>query len=197
MKSTTRRVIILIILVALAIMLRPAKTPVVAPTDGDTGSDTAVIEDDEEMDEAAEDEDTGVADNDDGMDAEDDVEGTDDAEGTDTWTVEDTVILNGYVPFDETEYVTALQGTENVALFFHAPRCPTCTALNNDIESNEDTIPADTAILKVDYDAETALKQKYGVTSQHTIVYVDAEGNVVKTERGTPTLEKVLEGFDS
>jgi hypothetical protein len=40
----------------------------------------------------------------------------------------------------------------------------------------------------VDYDNSTALKQKYGVTMQHTLVQVDAKGNLIAKWTGSPTL---------
>jgi thiol-disulfide isomerase/thioredoxin len=62
-------------------------------------------------------------------------------------------------------------------LFFHAPWCPQCRALEADIERQG--VPAGLTIFKVDYDTSTDLKQKYGVTLQTTIVEIDDEGNEV------------------
>ena len=67
----------------------------------------------------------------------------------------------------------------DVVLFFRASWCPTCRALDADIKSNLSKIPAGVTILDVNYDTETALKQKYGVTYQHTLVQVDAQGNLI------------------
>lgn len=86
----------------------------------------------------------------------------------------------------------AMAESGDVLLFFHASWCPSCRGLNADIESNRDAIPSDVTILKVDYDTETALKQKYGVTTQHTIVQVRADGTMVKKWSGTPTLAGVV-----
>ncbi len=82
----------------------------------------------------------------------------------------------------------------DVVLFFRATWCPTCRALDADIRSNAGSIPAGLTILDVNYDVETALKQKYGVTMQHTLVQVDAEGNLVKKWTGSPTLAALTEG---
>ena len=53
--------------------------------------------------------------------------------------------------------------------------------------------------MKVDYDSasgaksqEIALKPKYGVTYQHTLVQVDANGNQVKKWNNSYTLEEIL-----
>lgn len=69
-------------------------------------------------------------------------------------------------------------------LFFHASWCPTCRTADADILKNVAIIPTGATILKVDYDSAVALKQKYGVTSQHTFVEIDAEGNLVEKWSG-------------
>ena len=80
----------------------------------------------------------------------------------------------------------------NTVLFFHASWCPSCRGLNSDIEKNLDNIPSDLTILKVDYDKETALKQKYGVTTQHTLVQVDNQGTLIKKWSGGSSLERLV-----
>lgn len=82
--------------------------------------------------------------------------------------------------------------TGDVVLFFHAAWCPSCRGLSADIEENKAAIPADLSILKVDYDTETELKKKYGVTSQHTLVQVAADGTRIKKWSGSPTLVSVV-----
>ncbi|MBD3269980.1 redoxin domain-containing protein, partial [Candidatus Peregrinibacteria bacterium] len=69
-------------------------------------------------------------------------------------------------------------------LFFHAEWCPVCRAMEANIEENEDQIPADVALLKVDYDTEEELKQEYGITQQSVWVLLDAEGNEVARNPG-------------
>jgi thiol-disulfide isomerase/thioredoxin len=63
-------------------------------------------------------------------------------------------------------------------LFFHASWCPQCTALEADIKSRG--VPAGVSIIKVDYDSNQSLRQKYGVTLQTTVVRIDDQGNLVK-----------------
>jgi len=82
--------------------------------------------------------------------------------------------------------------TGDVVLFFHASWCPSCKALNSDIEKNVGAIPAGVTILKTDYDKETELKKKYGVTTQHTLVQVDKDGNLIKKWSGGSKLENLL-----
>ena len=62
-------------------------------------------------------------------------------------------------------------------LFFHAPWCPQCRALEADIKSKG--VPSGVTIIKVDYDTNQTLRQKYGVTLQTTVVKVDDQGNLV------------------
>ncbi len=77
------------------------------------------------------------------------------------------------------EAVSSASASEKVVLFFHATWCSTCKLLASDIEANAANIPAGVKILKVDYDSETALKQKYGVTLQHTLVQVQPDGSQI------------------
>lgn len=86
----------------------------------------------------------------------------------------------------------AMAATGDVVLFFHASWCPSCKALNSDIEKNASAIPAGVTILKTDYDKETELKKKYGVTTQHTLVQVDKDGNLIKKWSGGSKLENLL-----
>lgn len=86
----------------------------------------------------------------------------------------------------------ALAADHNVVLFFHAPWCPYCRALNEDIEKNLNAIPHNLSILKTDYDTEVALKKKYGVTYQHTLVQIDKDGNMIQKWSGSPTLAEFV-----
>jgi len=82
--------------------------------------------------------------------------------------------------------------TGDVVLFFHASWCPSCRGLNASIEGNLKSIPEGVTILKADYDKETELKKKYGVTYQHTLVQVDKEGNMIKKWSGGGSLDNLL-----
>lgn len=76
-------------------------------------------------------------------------------------------------------------------LFFYAPWCPQCRALDASIQ--EGTVPRGIAIFKTDYDSHQELRQKYGVTIQTTLVEVDENGNEVKkyVAYDDPTFEAV------
>lgn len=80
----------------------------------------------------------------------------------------------------------------DVVLFFKAGWCPTCNALDRDINTKLDQLPEDVTVLKVDYDSNQTLKQKYGVKIQHTLIQVDSEGNEIKQWQGSLKLEQLL-----
>jgi thiol-disulfide isomerase/thioredoxin len=82
--------------------------------------------------------------------------------------------------------------TGDVVLFFHASWCPSCRGLNSSIENNLKSIPEGVTILKTDYDKETELKKKYGVTYQHTLVQVDKDGNMINKWSGGGNLDNLL-----
>lgn len=83
--------------------------------------------------------------------------------------------------------------TGKVVIFFYATWCPSCRSLDRDIRGNIDNIPSDVTILIADYDNSAELKQKYGITTQHSFVQVDANGNELNKWFGHPTLERILE----
>lgn len=81
---------------------------------------------------------------------------------------------------------------DKIVYFFNAKWCPTCQALTKDISANAAQIPNGTTIVSVDYDQYTDLKRQYGVTIQHTLVRVDANGNQIKKWSGSPDLSALL-----
>jgi thiol-disulfide isomerase/thioredoxin len=76
-----------------------------------------------------------------------------------------------YVDYSDAA-LAAAEGTS--VLFFHAPWCPQCRALEEDILAAG--VPDGVTILKVDYDSRQDLRQQYGVTLQTTMVVVDDDG---------------------
>jgi len=79
----------------------------------------------------------------------------------------------------------------NVVLFFNASWCPTCRSAVKNINENLSSIPSNLTILSADYDKEIALRQKYGVTTQHTFVKVDKDGNLIKKTSGLDTVSEI------
>lgn len=79
------------------------------------------------------------------------------------------------------ELVAGLAGQPH-ALFFHASWCPSCRSLDSDIA--ESLADLGGTVVKVDYDSSVDLRKKYSVTSQHTLVFFDANGAVASTKLG-------------
>jgi len=93
------------------------------------------------------------------------------------------------------EAVSSATADETVVLFFHATWCSTCKLLADDITANADSIPDDVQILLVDFDTATDLKQRYGVTLQHTLVQVDSNGDAIEQWHLTRTLGELLDSL--
>lgn len=101
-----------------------------------------------------------------------------------------TIRKGSYEKYDQSKLAYAKDG--KVVIFFRAGWCPTCQGIDSDIKAHLGDIPNNVTILDLDYDNSTVLKQKYGVTYQHTFVQVDANGNLIKKWSGSPTLESLL-----
>lgn len=94
-------------------------------------------------------------------------------------------IYTDYTP----SVVASTQGTK--LLFFHAPWCPQCRAIETSIKQGG--VPSGVAVIKVDYDSHQDLRQKYDVTLQTTFVKIDDAGNKIKsyTAYEEPTFDSV------
>lgn len=79
-------------------------------------------------------------------------------------------------------------------LFFHASWCPICQGIEDEIEEDSSKIPEDAVFIKADFDSETELRQKYGVTTQYTFVQIDNEGNQIAKWSAT-SLDKAISGI--
>ncbi|OGD61546.1 hypothetical protein A3A71_00030 [Candidatus Berkelbacteria bacterium RIFCSPLOWO2_01_FULL_50_28] len=103
-------------------------------------------------------------------------------------TATNLTTAGSYIDYDES-VISRTQGTK--ILFFYAPWCPQCRALEADIKAS--VVPVGVTIIKTDYDSNQALRQKYGVTIQTTLVLVDDQGNFVKkyVAYDKPTLSSV------
>jgi thiol-disulfide isomerase/thioredoxin len=78
-----------------------------------------------------------------------------------------------------------------VVLFFNATWCPTCQETVKNLDS--DGAPAGLTVVSVDYDSNQDLRQKYGVTVQHTFVVVSEDGQKKKVFTGPVTGEKIAQ----
>lgn len=102
--------------------------------------------------------------------------------------------VGSYEAYSPEKLARAAEG--DVVLFFKADWCPTCRALDADITENIGHIPSGVSILTVDYDTETELRQRYGVTVQHTLVQVSDDGSMIKKWSGSPTLARLVDEIE-
>lgn len=76
-------------------------------------------------------------------------------------------------------YSLAAEGT--TVVFFYAAWCPNCRATIAELNARWAEVNPDLTVVIADYDKETALKGKFGVTYQDTFVLLDSDGNSVKS----------------
>lgn len=95
-----------------------------------------------------------------------------------------------YTAYDSSLLSNANDG--DVVLFFKANWCPTCNALDANLQANLDEIPSDLSILTLNYDTENELKDKYNIRTQHTLVQVDATGNELNQWVGSFTIDEIV-----
>lgn len=75
-------------------------------------------------------------------------------------------------------------------LYFYANWCPICRPADANLKANENRIPEDVVVIRVNYnDSDTdqdekKLAEKYGVTYQHTFVQIDQNANEVTKWNG-------------
>ena len=97
---------------------------------------------------------------------------------------------SGYLDYD----ASLIWTNETTVLFFHASWCPSCRTLDDDIsaQSSIDNI----LILKTDYDTQTDLKKKYWVKTQHTIVQINSEWEMIAKWAGGTTFNSILDDLE-
>ncbi len=81
-------------------------------------------------------------------------------------------------------------GSERAVLFFHAPWCPYCRSADTFLQDLYQENAPRVSVYKIDYDSQTALKQQYGVVTQHTFVLIDSSGKEITSLIG-PSNEKL------
>ena len=94
------------------------------------------------------------------------------------------VDLSGYVNYSDANLETAKLKGKSVLFFAATAWCQTCIGLEKEIIARSSQIPADVTILKVDYDNDKAMKQKYAVVYQHTLVFLDQNGQELTRSAG-------------
>lgn len=163
--------------------------------DGSSSTDTDPMDDSSEMTDEPSDEMTD--DMDDDMSDEPTDEPSDDmTEDMSDDDMEDNTSAGVYRDYEAD--LVAADGFDRTILFFHAEWCPECRAFEKELTSTE--IPDSVQFLKVDYDNEQDLKDKYGVQLQTTFVEVDDDGEEMskwvgyEEDRSVETIFAGLEG---
>lgn len=98
-----------------------------------------------------------------------------------------------YISLADYQASKELYDAAKVVLFFNATWCSTCKKARENLEADLSAIPADLAIVLVDFDSETDLKRQYGITVQHTFVQIDAAGSELAKWSGSLTAQEIVE----
>ncbi|WEK03496.1 MAG: thioredoxin family protein [Candidatus Devosia phytovorans] len=83
--------------------------------------------------------------------------------------------------FKDEAALNALAAEGKTVVFFYAAWCPNCRATITELNARWSEVNPDLTLVIADYDKETALKGKYGVTYQDTFVLLDDAGDGIKT----------------
>ena len=83
--------------------------------------------------------------------------------------------------FQSEAQLNELAAAGKTVVFFYAAWCPNCRATITELNARFDEVDPDLTLVIADYDKESALKGKFGVTYQDTFVLLDATGNSVKS----------------
>lgn len=93
-----------------------------------------------------------------------------------------------YLPYSRVVFDQEVENRR--VLFFYASWCPTCRPTDANLKENENKIPEDATVIRVNYndpetdEEEKDLAQKYGITYQHTFVQIDSQGNKITAWNG-------------
>lgn len=83
---------------------------------------------------------------------------------------------DGFQPFTKSQLANALANDINVVLYFSADRCPSCQLLTKSLEADQFAFPKDLLVLSIDFDEQTDLVSEYGVVRQHTLIFLNSDG---------------------
>ena len=81
---------------------------------------------------------------------------------------------------------------EKTVLFFHQASCGTCVKTANDIKAQA-SLPEWMNIIQADFDTDIALNTQYGVTTKHTFVYIDENGEVIAKKNGLISVDEIAD----
>ena len=180
MKSNTLIGVVILVIVVIGAIVFATSSSTTSEVTGTDGTERAMEQAEETMVD-------GVAGE---SDMTDDAMMKDEVSEKDMMDKADDMSAGTFTSYNEDKLAMAAGG--DVVLFFKADWCPSCRALEANIEANAAAIPAGVTILEVNYDTATDLKRKYGVTTQHTLVQVDQNGELIKKWLGGNTLETVV-----
>lgn len=90
------------------------------------------------------------------------------------------VVLGPAYKWYTPETLAQAQTQGRTFLLFWVPWCSSCSALDVELEQRSGELPANVTVLKINMDHDKTLATKYGVTIQHTVVEVDAQGNEIQ-----------------
>lgn len=99
-----------------------------------------------------------------------------------------------YLDYSSDNFAKATENKGRAVLWFAALAwCPSCQAADRDFKAHFDKVPKDVTILKIDYDKDTAMKQKYAITTQDTFIQVDSQGKeIARWNSGGQGVEALL-----
>lgn len=111
----------------------------------------------------------------------DDHEGHDHADHDDHDKADKNMTANAmYIDLDTYKADMSKYSSSKVVYFFHASWCSVCIQVDAALKSKTSELPANTTIVKVDFDTAKEMRQKYGVTTQTTFVQVNDKDELVK-----------------
>ena len=104
-------------------------------------------------------------------------------------------IKGNYISYQNYETEIEKYKNSKVVMFFNAAWCSTCKIARDNFESSLDQIPSDLTIVLVDFDNSNDLRKKYGITVQHTLVQIDANGESLKKWSGSTTIDQIVKAL--
>jgi thioredoxin 1 len=90
-------------------------------------------------------------------------------------------------PYTAAALAAAQQADQPVAVHFHADWCPTCRAQTKVLQSLEAEPGLDLTVLVANYDTEKALKRRFKVNAQSTLVVLHGKSERARLVGDTTT----------
>lgn len=90
-----------------------------------------------------------------------------------------------YLDYSDQTFSSSLKYGKTLLFFAATTWCSNCAEIDKEIKVRNSELPKDVTILKVDYDRDAAMKAKYAVTQQTTLILFDKNGKETKRWIGT------------